>query len=75
MDKEINIKTSLNKIFEFIKKADRINFDINYGIFEFPNQKSGFMESGYDGNTTICFEVYYDERNETNKVIKRAFKE
>jgi len=68
------IKKILPTIFKFIEDADEIEFSMNNDIFELPNRKTWGMEVGYDGNSTITFNLYHQKRNQIKEVTIRANK-
>jgi len=66
-------KKTLPSLFKFIKNADEIKISMNNDIFELPNRKTNWMESGHDGHSTTTFEIYHKKRNQTKEIMKRAW--
>lgn len=69
------IRKWLPEIFKHIKTADILEIQIDSGIFEMPNQKTLWLETGYDGNSTVTFRLYHKDRDKRAEVIKRATSE
>ena len=68
------IKKILPTLFKFIRDADQMEISMNNDIFELPNRKTNYIESGYDGNSTITFSLYHQKRNQIKEVAIRAGK-
>ena len=66
-------KEVLPQLFKFIKNADNIRLEADFGTASMIN-RSGWRISEYNGDSTITFYLYHKKKDKRKKLMKRADK-